>query len=95
MKISKNFRCFYNKNKKNAKKFLTKYAGRVIISTIRVEVSLFFGVESCLHQVIFLFFGGNMLKKILTKINLFKVIIVELYLVLAQLIWHLKEYFYD
>ena len=36
-----------------------------------------------------------MLKKILAKINLFKIIIVELYLVLAQLIWHLKEYFYD
>lgn len=36
-----------------------------------------------------------MLKKILAKINIFKIIIVELYLVLAQLIWHLKEYFYN
>lgn len=35
-----------------------------------------------------------MFKKILSKINVFKIIIVELYIVLAQLIWHLKEYLY-
>lgn len=35
-----------------------------------------------------------MIKKILNKINVFKIIIVELYIVLAQLIWHLKEYLY-
>ncbi len=35
-----------------------------------------------------------MIKKILNNINVFKIIIVELYIVLAQLIWHLKEYLY-
>lgn len=35
-----------------------------------------------------------MFKKLLSKINVFKIIIVELYIVLAQLIWHLKEYLY-
>ncbi len=35
-----------------------------------------------------------MFKKILSKINVFKIIIVELYIVLAQLMWHLKEYLY-
>lgn len=32
------------------------------------------------------------IKKILKKINFIKVIIVLLYLVLAQLVWHCKEY---
>lgn len=32
------------------------------------------------------------MKKILKKINFIKIIIVELYLVIAQLVWHCKEY---
>lgn len=32
------------------------------------------------------------MKKILKKVNLIKVLIVELYLVIAQLVWHCKEY---
>lgn len=34
----------------------------------------------------------KIMKKILKKVNLIKVLIVELYLVIAQLVWHCKEY---
>lgn len=35
------------------------------------------------------------IQKMLKKVNLIKILIVELYLVIAQLIWHLKDYAID
>lgn len=35
------------------------------------------------------------INKILKKINFIKIIIVELYLIVAQFVWHLKDYVID